>query len=382
MSDKTPITELKVSGHAMTLEPGLYCVSNGPDSPAPSQDGLPGVRISAAPGAQPGQVDIATFTPDGWVGADAAALIRVTGAPSSIYVTIYQEPGGTAEAPRLQVLALSAPQNSAARAPASQAPSPAAPRPGRPASRQPAQQQPAQQQPASQAPASVEALAHIYARGDVGGSLAAWIGEPGSNQWIEGFAVAPAGIPASDIEYQAVLGRGWLSPWAEGGQFCGSRGMSLPILGLRVKLCGDSARTHQVELSASFVDGSRVGPVHSGDACEAPSLAALEAFNLDIRQVQPGTTTPKTRGKATPAPVAAIVAASTVKNRKAAKPAPKPVPVPAPAPRKQAVKAAPPPPAPPPPAPKGKARGTKPTPPVPAPTRGAPAKRTPATRRR
>ena len=51
------------------------------------------------------------------------------------------------------------------------------------------------------------------------------------------------GIPADDIEYQAVLGRGWMSPWVEGGQFCGSRGMALPILGLRVRLRGASAAT-------------------------------------------------------------------------------------------------------------------------------------------
>ena len=361
MPDKpNPISELKVSGHAMTLDPGLYCVSNGPDSPAPSNIGLPGVRISAAPGAQPGQVDIATFAPDGWVGSDAAALVRITGAPSSIYVTIYQEPGGTAEAPRLQVLTLSAPQAVPQAAPQ------ASRQAGRPMPRQPVPQQPA---PRS-GPAAIETLAHIYARGDVGGGLSTWIGEPGSNQWIEGFAVAPTSIPASDIEYQAVLGRGWLSPWAEGGQFCGSRGMSLPILGLRVKLRGDTARTHQVELSASFVDGTRIGPVHDGEACEAPSLAALEAFNLAIRQVKPAAAA----RAAKPAPAAPT--APTIKGRKAAKPAPEPVPVPAPARPKQAPKAAAPEPAP-------KARGkAKPVAPAPAPTRGAPAKRPPATRRR
>ena len=85
-------------------------------------------------------------------------------------------------------------------------------------------------------------LAHVQGQGDVGGQLGAWIGERGSKRWIEGFAIAPAGgIPADDIEYQAVLGRGWLSPWVEGGQFCGSRGMALPILGP----AGAAARRHR-----------------------------------------------------------------------------------------------------------------------------------------
>jgi hypothetical protein len=97
--------------------------------------------------------------------------------------------------------------------------------------------------------------------------------------------VAPAaGIPADDIEYQAVLGRGWLSPWVEGGQFCGSRGMALPILGLRLRLRGATAETHECTYEATFVDGTHVGPVQDGEACEAESLAAVEAFSITIRR--------------------------------------------------------------------------------------------------
>ena len=90
-------------------------------------------------------------------------------------------------------------------------------------------------------------------------------------------------MPA-DIEYQAVLGRGWLSPWIEGGKFCGSRGMALPLLGLKVRLKGGAAKTHECSYSATFVDGSSVGPVPAGETCEAESLAALEAFQVVIRR--------------------------------------------------------------------------------------------------
>ena len=320
MADKgtpaaNPITELKVSGHAMKLEPGLYCVFNAPDSPVPSgQTGLPGVRISSAPGIEGGRVEIAGFEANGWIGADAAALIRVSNAPASVVVTVYQEPDTQGEAPKLQVVTLSS----------QAAPAPRASKGPRAAAPQPAAQAPASQSPALQSPAAqpIEVMAHIYSRGDVGGRLSNWIGEPGSNLWIEGFAVAPSGVPASDLEYQAVLGRGWLSPWAEGGQFCGSRGMSLPILGLRVKLRGNSARTHQVQLTASFVDGTRIGPVHDGDACEAPSLAALEAFQIAIvPAVQPAA---PTRGKAPAIRRAPAKAPPAITAR-----APVPVPTPA-----------------------------------------------------
>ena len=99
--------------------------------------------------------------------------------------------------------------------------------------------------------------------------------------WIEGFALSPRhpDITPADIEYQAVLGRaGWLSPWAEGGQYCGSRGMALPILGLRARLRGKAAETLSLQISATFTDGTAIGPVGPGEACEADSLAPLEAF--------------------------------------------------------------------------------------------------------
>ncbi len=327
------ITELKVSGHMMALDPGLYCVFNAPDGPSPSAEtGLPGVRITASPGRREGQVSVSGFHADGWIGADSAALVRVTGSAAEVLVTVYQSPDSTADAPKLQVVRLSGGGAASAAQPAGAS------------ARQ------------SAAPATVEVVAHIYARGDVGGRLGDWMGEPGSNRWIEGFGVAPAdGVPLSDIEYQAVLGRGWLSPWSEGGQFCGSRGMSLPILGLRVRLRGASAETHQVTLSATFVDGTRIGPVAGGDPCEAPSLAALEAFQVVIEPKSTRAAKPA-RGRA-----AAIEAAPAAPPKKpAAKaatlkaPAPQPAPKPAPkAASKPAPKAveAPPPPAPEPKAP-------------------------------
>ena len=180
-------------------------------------------------------------------------------------VTVYQSADGAHDAPKLQVIRLSdqpAP-------PEAEAPAPI--------------EEPSPVQPVTSQP--IEVAAHIYGRGDVGGRLGEWMGEPGSKRWIEGFGLAPSsGVGAADIEYQAVLGRGWLSPWAEGGQFCGSRGMSLPILGLRVRLRGEAASAYAAVVSASFVDGTRVGPVSDGSAVEAPSLSPLEAFQVTLKR--------------------------------------------------------------------------------------------------
>jgi hypothetical protein len=260
---RTRVTELRVSGHLMTLDAGLFCVFQAPGAPLSADgSGLPGVRISLPPGpaSRPEAVRISAFRDDGWLTADSAALVRITDGQAQILVTVYQSPLHTPDmAPRLQVLRLSAVPSSIAPAAAGEA---------------------VPMEPAGPA----EVMAHIQRAGDVAVPLGTWLGKRGSRQWIEGFAVLPReGVAAEDIEYQAVLGRGWLSPWVEGGKFCGSRGMALPLLGIKVRLKGAVAREYACVYSATFVDGSTAGPVENGEACEAESLAALEALLIELR---------------------------------------------------------------------------------------------------
>jgi hypothetical protein len=222
------ISELKVSGHLMTLDTGVFCVFQAPGSGVVNdRSGLPGVRISLPPGpaGRPEVVSISTFRDDGWMnGNDSAALIRVAEGPAQVLVTVYQAASAPPEtAPRLQVMRL-----------------------GIDAAPEGQMQAPAQGQPASTAaPEDADVVAHVQRAGDVPGKIGDWSGTRGSRQWIEGFSLTPTdGIKPDDIEYQAVLGRGWLSPWIEGGKFCGSRGMALPLLGLKVRLKGNAAKTH------------------------------------------------------------------------------------------------------------------------------------------
>jgi hypothetical protein len=266
-ANQSRVSELKVSGHLMTLDAGLFCVFQPPGSPSPNQrSGLPGVRISLPPGpaGRPEAVSISTFRDDGWLnGQDAAALVRVATGPAQVLVTVYQAPAAPPEsAPRLQVMRLGAEPGALARTPVLGA-----------GARQ------------AVVPNDADVVVHVQGTGDVAGKIGEWVGTRGSGQWIEGFSLVPRdGIKPTDLEYQAVLGRGWLSPWIEGGKFCGSRGMALPLLGLKVRLKGATAKTHECSYSANFVDGSAVGPMPAGEACEAESLAALEAFQIVIRR--------------------------------------------------------------------------------------------------
>lgn len=291
------VSELKVSGHLMTLDAGLFCILQTPHAPEPRDgSGLPGVRISAPPGAssRPDAVSITTFRDDGWLaGPDDAALVRVSSGQAQILVTIYQSPAHGAEmAPRLQVVRLGP---DAAQAESRTAPTTA---PGAPV-------------------ADPELVAHVARTGDVAVRIGEWVGVRGSKNWIEGFGIAPRdGIAPTDIEYQAVLGRGWLSPWIEGGKFCGSRGMALPVLGLRVRLLGAAAETYRCSYSATFVDGSSTGPVGEGEACEADSLAPLEAFQLELHRKQAPTRVPQRPIKPEVAPRTARVLKSAGQSRR------------------------------------------------------------------
>lgn len=291
------VAELQVTAHLMSLDTGLFCVFQTPGSPPPNQStGLPGVRITPAPGmaGRPEAVSVSTFREDGWLNG-TAALVRVTDGSAQILVTIYQHKGQDA-APSLQVLRLSAePAAATARAPE-----------GVKASTTTAAPQP-----------NPEVMAHVQRSGDITCMLGAWLGIKGSRQWIEGFGLAPAnGISLQDIEYQAVLGRNWLSPWVEGGKFCGSRGMALPLLGLKVRLKGAAAKAYECTYSATFVDGSAIGPVSGGAACEAESLAALEAFQIILqprggKAAAPSASPAKTASKVAPVKAARLPAATT-----------------------------------------------------------------------
>ena len=327
------VTELKVSAHLMLLDPGLFCVFHAPGGPLPDPvSGLPGVRITRPPATPPEALTISTFNPDGWLGSDSgAALVRIDQGPSQVLVTIYQAMNSNQEAPKLQVLRLSdaPPARQAATQGAAQLAGQAQDNGQAAQARGPVAGQVVSATANAEPPAptaKLEVAAHVQRRGDVLSRLGEWMGERGSQSWIEGFAISPTRlVTPADIEYQAVLGKGWLSPWSEGGQYCGSRGMALPILGLRVRLKGEAAERYDVRVSASFTDGSSIGPVDGTETAEAPTLAPLEAFLVEIVPQDDAEAFDATAdaGTAQPHPVASEAAGT----RRVARPAVKDEPV-------------------------------------------------------
>ncbi|MGH7056948.1 MAG: hypothetical protein ACREFZ_03565 [Acetobacteraceae bacterium] len=288
MLDQTIMTELKVSGHLMKLESGLYCVFQRAGERAPdTAAGLPGVRISLPPAGlgSSGRVEISGFRADGWIscGQDAA-LIRVNDGPAEVLVTIYQSANrAEGHPPELRIVRLGEQHPGALTA--GTAPPPCALPAEPPPTAAPA--------PRDEIRAAPGALAHVQGLGDVRTPLGEWVGKRGSKRWIEGFQLdPPPGLAAGDLEYRAVLGRGWVSPWSQAGQFCGSRHMGLPMLGLIVRLGEAAASAFECGYLASFTDGSVVGPVTPGECCAAASLAPLESLQVILRSRRHALTAP------------------------------------------------------------------------------------------
>jgi hypothetical protein len=260
-----PLSALVVSGHLLTLEAGLYSIFVTEVTPLEAEDRVPpSVYLSLPPGAGT-DASIMTLPEGGWLKQPGdGAMVRIAVQRADILVTIYRPDRPGSQPPKLHVQRLDGLADGAA----------SRPRPR------------LVDAPTANQAAEPEVVAHIQRRGDVPARMGEWVGAVGSRLAVEGFGIKSADLRVEDIEYQAVLGRGWLSPWVEGGEFCGSRGLGLPILGLRARLRGEAAERFVCEYSASFVDGSKSGPHADGAPCETEDLAALEAFQVVLRPRQ------------------------------------------------------------------------------------------------
>lgn len=279
------VIDLNVNGHLMSLGEGLYCVYHAPGQMPADDFGFPGLRISLPPFKQDADVKIETFENDGWLGAEkSAALVRISGGPGLILVTVYQNPSSQHPSPKLQVVRLNdAPElatvSSKGNASALQHQAEVAQK----------TQVNAVQRAAAEQQHDISISAHVQRMGDVTVESGDWIGIPDSKTWIEGLQLNIKNyIQPEDIEYQAVLGKGWMSPWYKGNQFCGSRGMALPLCGLRVKLSGNAAKKYHIRMSATFIDGTKIGPVEDDSILSAESVAPLEAIRFELISITDG----------------------------------------------------------------------------------------------
>jgi Glycosyl transferase family 2 len=253
------VDDMEVSQELVQLGRGLFSLALVA-TPSNDKTGLPAARVSLAPAPdpRPDAVNISTVRSDGWLTLhDEPALVRVNADDVQLLVTLcWQAADGPEAKPRLSWRRLNAVYDDAQNLDRK---TPVAP-------------------PSA---SSAEVLVHVHDVGDIEGSLGQWIGQPQSRRWIEGFHILPTQSVASDeIQYRAVLGQNWYSPWLNGGSFCGSRGLALPLRGFCIRLLGAAATKYVCIYTARFVDGSQASAASPADVCAAVTFAPLEAFQV------------------------------------------------------------------------------------------------------
>ena len=126
---------------------------------------------------------------------------------------------------------------------------------------------------------------HIRTRGDMTFTDAAWAGRVAPGLWIESFSIQPLKqISAQDIEYKGLTGTGFETPWLTEDQNCGTKGISVPLVGFAIRLKpGPTAAAYECEYSGYYRSGVTVGPLRNGAPCR--SMVAndpLEGVRINI----------------------------------------------------------------------------------------------------
>ncbi len=131
---------------------------------------------------------------------------------------------------------------------------------------------------------SLQIKTHIRTRGDMNFADTTWAGRVAPGLWLESFSVQPLEkLSAADVEYKGLTGTGFETPWLSDGQNCGTKGMSVPLVGFAVRLkpSADTA-LYDCEYSGYFQSGTVIGPLRNGAPCRS-TVANDPLEGLQIR---------------------------------------------------------------------------------------------------
>lgn len=265
------VTGIECSAQFLAVEPGVYSVRIAELKSAVGDNGLrlPCVRIEAAtPGpASPGRAYVGILTEAGWLAhPDEWGFIRVTGGRAGLVVTTYRRPG-VPTGPEIHISLLG-------RQEASDDTSilPSTPIVIKPPSDE------------ISTGLALTLLIHAATMGDMVGGGDMWVGGK-EGLTIEAFCLRDIdGVSDEDVEYQAILGRNWNTPWMAGGEICGSRGIAMPILGVRIRLLRAAAAKFTIVYAGRFSGGSETDPLRNGEACFEGGLS-LEALRVMVMPI-------------------------------------------------------------------------------------------------
>ena len=279
---------LSASVQVLPLPSGLYLFSVKAATPvvagATGDLSLPAVHVGLGPGVPTEAVEFVggPSTHGGWLFAKGDLLVtKVKGSGATLVLTSVRAPGG-------EVLSIKV-ERLEARAEAD---------PAQQADGNATQQQTSGDRalrntklPGISAPddstVRLTIGAHLRTRGDMSFSEVPWAGRVAPGLWIESFSVRPLErFEAEEIEYKALTGSGFETPWISEDKMCGTKGMATPLLGFAIRLKpSPAAAAFDCEYSGYFASGLTVGPVRNGVPCRS-SVASDPLEGIQVRLVK------------------------------------------------------------------------------------------------
>ncbi len=280
-SDADAIPALSASIQVLPLPPGLYLFSVKTTADARS-DGtgqlrVPAMHVGLGPGVRSDQVEFIAgpATAGAWLFAKEDLLVtKVGNSGATLILTSVRGPGGQALTIKVERLDDRVEENAA---PAMSSAAPGAELPAIEAAQ-------TYETPANELPLRV--TAHVRTRGDMIFTNAPWAGRIAPGLWIESFSVRPLdALAAKDIEYKALTGSGFETPWLSDEAMCGTKGMATPLIGFAVRLKRNGAApvAYDCEYSGYFKSGLTVGPLRNGAPCRSTvANDPLEGIQLKV----------------------------------------------------------------------------------------------------
>jgi len=281
--------ELTAAVQPLTLPSGLYLFSvkaaTPPVATTTSALSLPAVHVGLGPGVPTDSVEFVAgpSTHGGWLFAKNDLLVtKVKGNGAILVLTSMRAPGG--ETLSIKVERLEARADATPAAPIENGHAADSDEHKKPTSLV-ARQRKASTSDGEMVPVRIGA--HIRTRGDMMFCDVPWAGRVAPGLWIESFSVNPLErFAAHDIEYKALTGSGFETPWLSDEKMCGTKGMSTPLLGFAIRLKPSSlAAAYDCEYTGYFQSGTTAGPLRNGVPCRS-SVASDPLEGIQVRLIK------------------------------------------------------------------------------------------------
>ncbi len=295
MSDLTALrarsteVQLDVAAQRVSFGAGLYLITlTGVGALKVDGLALPCVRIDPLPPSpeRPGRAYLASLSEGQWLNSsNQSAFLRIEGGSANLILTTYNV-SGDAPSPKVRIRLVKDAEEAASVV--------AAPAPKRPELMPPG---------ALEDTLPLTLLVHCSGIGDLTVPGGQWAGAADPRFAIEAFSLAPVGLEGDvALEYQSIMGVDWSSPWVASPELSGSRGLALPLFGMRGRFVGADADQYELVMWARSGD-RELGPTTAGELDGGPDVP-ISALKVALRRKvkekprpQPPRMTPR-RGRA------------------------------------------------------------------------------------